>query len=100
MNEKTVKKQGVSKRQKVLAWVLLVAAGLTTLLYFEQIALIYVLATLFLVVLLLIVAFADLEKVGREDGELTTASAAISNNDLPTETAQNPVVSEQTTRFG
>lgn len=94
MNKKTVKTQSISKRQQVLAWVLLVAAGLTTLLYFEQIALIYVLATLFLVVLLLIVAFADLEKVGRDDSELTTG------NNLPTEPTQNNIASEQTKRFG
>jgi len=35
-----------------------------TLIYLEQIAILYVLATLSLVVLLLIVGFADLENVG------------------------------------
>ncbi|MCD9185200.1 MAG: hypothetical protein LUM44_02115 [Pyrinomonadaceae bacterium] len=90
MNEKILKKQGISKRQKVFAWMLLIAAGLTVLLYFEQIALIYVLATLFLVVLLLIVAFADLEKVGRMDEEEpATASAAMSNDHEKTDTARN-----------
>jgi hypothetical protein len=38
-------------------------------LYLEQIAILYVLATLSLVILLLIVAFADLEKVGRENAD-------------------------------
>jgi hypothetical protein len=36
------------------------------LIYFEQIAVLYILATLSLVVLLLIVGFADLEKVSRD----------------------------------
>jgi hypothetical protein len=35
----------------------------------EQIAVLYVLATLSLVVLLLVVGFADLEKIGREKAE-------------------------------
>ena len=47
--------------------VLIVAAFVIgILIYLEQIAVLYVLATLGIVVLLLIVAFADLENVGRE----------------------------------
>jgi hypothetical protein len=38
-----------------------------SLIYFEQIAVLYVLATLGLVTLLLTVAFADLESVGEEE---------------------------------
>ena len=37
-----------------------------TLIYFEQIAILYILTTLSLAVLLLVVAFADLEGVSRE----------------------------------
>lgn len=44
-----------------------VAIVIGTLIYLEQIAILYVLATLALVALLLIVAFADLESVGREN---------------------------------
>ena len=47
-------------------WLLVVGIVIGTLLYMEQIAVLYVLATLSLVVLLLIVGFADLEKVGVE----------------------------------
>jgi hypothetical protein len=37
-----------------------------TLIYFEQIAVLYILTTMSLVVLLLVVGFADLEGVSRE----------------------------------
>lgn len=58
-----------SRRTIALFWLLLVGIVIGTLIYLEQIALLYVLATLSLVVLLLIVGFADLEKVGRENLE-------------------------------
>ena len=45
------------------------AVGIGIILYLEQIAVLYVLATFALVILLLIVGFADLEKVGRENIE-------------------------------
>jgi len=62
-------KSRYSRRIIALFWLLLVSIVIGTLLYFEQIAVLYVLATLFLVLLLLIVGFADLEKVGRENIE-------------------------------
>ena len=52
-----------------LLWFLAVAVVIGTLIALEQIAILYVLATISLVVLLLIVAFADLESVGRENLE-------------------------------
>lgn len=55
-----------SRRSIALFWLLLVSIVLFTLIYLEQIAVLYILATLSLVVLLLIVGFADLEKVSRE----------------------------------
>jgi membrane protein YdbS with pleckstrin-like domain len=58
-----------SRRIIALFWLLLVSIVIGTLLYFEQIAILYVLATLSLVLLLLVVGFADLEKVGRENIE-------------------------------
>ncbi len=58
-----------SRRTIALFWGLLVAVIIGVLLKMEQIALLYVLATISLVVLLLIVGFADLEKVGRENIE-------------------------------
>jgi len=58
-----------SRRVIALFWLLLISIVIGTLLYFEQIAVLYVLATLSLVLLLLVVGFADLEKVGRENIE-------------------------------
>lgn len=58
-----------SRRTIALFWLALVAVVIGVLIYFEQIAILYVLATIALVALLLIVAFADLEKVGRENLE-------------------------------
>jgi len=58
-----------SRRSVALFWLLLVAIVIGTLIYFEQIAILYVLATLALVVLLFIVGFSDLEKVGIENAE-------------------------------
>ena len=63
-------KQGRFGRQTIaLFWLALVAVVIGTLIYLEQISILYVLATLALVVLLLIVGFSDLEKVGRENIE-------------------------------
>jgi hypothetical protein len=59
-----------SRRTIALFWLLLVSIFVGALIYSEQIALLYVFATLGLVTLLLIVGFADLEKVGRENAEV------------------------------
>ncbi len=58
-----------SRRTIALFWLLVVSIIIGTLIYFEQIAVLYVLATISLVILLLIVGFADLEKVGRDNIE-------------------------------
>ena len=58
-----------SRRTIALFWMALVAVVVGVLIYLEQIAILYVLATIALVALLLVVAFADLEKVGRENLE-------------------------------
>jgi choline-glycine betaine transporter len=58
-----------SRRTVALFWSVIVGILVAALLYYEQIAVLYVLVTLALVALLLIVAFADLEKVGRQDLE-------------------------------
>ena len=55
-----------SRRVVALFWLAMVAVVIGVLIYFQQIALLYVLATIALVALLLIVAFADLENVGVE----------------------------------
>ena len=58
-----------SRRAIALFWLALVAIVIGILIYFQQIAVLYVLATVALVALLLIVGFADLEKVGVENIE-------------------------------
>jgi len=63
------KQRKISRRMAALLWFLAVAIVIGTLIALEQIAVLYVLATISLVVLLLIVAFADLENVGRENLE-------------------------------
>lgn len=61
--------QRFSRRTIALFWFLAVALVIGILIYLEQIALLYVLATIGLVVLLLIVGFADLENVNRDTVE-------------------------------
>lgn len=63
------KESKFSRRVVALFWLLLIGIVIGTLIYLEQIALLYVLATISLVALLLIVGFADLEGVGRENAE-------------------------------
>lgn len=63
------KQSRLSRRMTALLWLMGVAIVIGTLIAMEQIAILYVLATLALVALLLIVAFADLENVGRENIE-------------------------------
>lgn len=58
--------QKFSRRLIALFWLIAVAVVIGFLIYFEQIALLYVLATIGLVVLLLIVGFSDLENVDRD----------------------------------
>lgn len=60
------KQNRFSRRTIALFWLLGIAVVIGVLIRYEQISILYVLATLALVILLLIVAFADLEKVGRE----------------------------------
>jgi hypothetical protein len=62
-----------SRRTVAFFWLLLVSIGIGAIIYFEQIALLYVLATVSLVILLLVVGFSDLENIGRDTlaGELS-----------------------------
>ncbi|CDM66683.1 hypothetical protein [Pyrinomonas methylaliphatogenes] len=53
------------RRQRTILWCAIAAAIIIALLWTEQIALLYVLATLGLTILMLIVAFADLEGAKR-----------------------------------
>ena len=58
-----------SRRSVALFWLLIVAIVIGVLIAFEQIALLYVLATVSLVVLLLIVGFSDLENIGVDSAD-------------------------------
>jgi hypothetical protein len=58
-----------SRRTIALLWLLAVGLVIGILIYLEQIAVLYVLATIGLVALLIIVGFSDLEKIGRETAE-------------------------------
>jgi Kef-type K+ transport system membrane component KefB len=64
-----VKENKFSRRAIALFWFLAVGIVIGVLLYLEQIAMLYVIATLGLVALLLVVGFSDLEKVGRESAD-------------------------------
>ena len=63
------KERRLNRRTTAFLWLVGVAVVIGTLIYLEQVAILYVLATVSLVALLLIVAFADLENVGRENIE-------------------------------
>jgi len=58
------KKKSLSRRSKILLMLLATIVIVGTMIAFEQIALLYVIATLLLVGLLVVVGFSDLERVG------------------------------------
>ncbi len=66
-----VEKKKISRRKLALLWMLLVGIVFAFLIGYEQISILYVLVTIGLVVLLFIVAFSDLESVGRPDEKET-----------------------------
>jgi len=63
------KNKKMGRRTLALVWMLVVAIVIGVLIAYEQISVLYVLATLSIVALLLIVGFADLEAVGRTDAD-------------------------------
>jgi len=67
------KKKMLSRRMTVMIWLLIVGGVIGSLIYYEQISILYVLTTLALVALLLIVGFSDLEGVGRGDEDSRAA---------------------------
>lgn len=58
----------LNRRSLTVIWSLVTAALVIGLLYYERIDILYILATLGLVALLLIVAFADLEGKNKVEG--------------------------------
>lgn len=63
------KTKKLGRRTVALLWMLFVAVVIGVLIAYEQIPILYVLATLSIVALLLVVGFADLEGVSRKDGD-------------------------------
>ena len=59
----------LSRRTIALFLMLLISVIIGVLIAYEQISILYVLATLSLVILLLVVGFADLEGVSRTDSD-------------------------------
>jgi len=59
-------KKKLSRRANILLWLGTVGIIIGVLIYFEQIAILYVLATIALVALLIIVSLSDLEGVDRD----------------------------------
>ena len=73
---------GLSHRQMTWLWIVLASAVVVGLLYWEQIALLYVLATLAVTWLLVVVVFADLHDARRSPApiEVGDDSAALGNS--------------------
>jgi hypothetical protein len=67
------KKKMLGRRMTVMIWLVIVGGIIGSLIYYEQISILYVLTTLALVALLLIVGFSDLEGVGRGDEDSRAA---------------------------
>ena len=63
------KKKRIGRRTIALLLMFLVAIVIGVLIVYELISVLYVLATLSLVILLLVVGFADLEGVSRTDSD-------------------------------
>jgi Flp pilus assembly protein TadB len=66
-----------SRRMIALFWCAAIAIIIGFLIYIQQIALLYVLATLVLIGLLLVVGRADLENVRRENSGFTNSGDKI-----------------------
>jgi hypothetical protein len=64
----------LSRRTTIFLWLIVTAGVIGTLIYLEQISILYVLTTLALVALLLTVGFSDLEGVARGDEEVNARS--------------------------
>lgn len=62
-------RKSLGRRTTALLWLIGVAIVIGVLIAYEQISILYVLATLSIVALLLIVGFSDLENVGRADDD-------------------------------
>lgn len=95
MARKSRGRAGLSQKHKT--WIsIIIATGIVVgLLYWEQIALLYVLATLSVTLLLVVVAVADLS--GAKTGVVVVTAG---DDSLPVESAVNPVKPVLQSTFG
>ena len=63
----TKEKSRLTPRKMALLWMLATAIVIGVLIAYEQISVLYVLATLAIVILLLVVGFSDLEELSRKN---------------------------------
>ena len=66
-------KKTLTPRRLALLWMFVTAIVIGLLIAYEQISILYVLATLAIVVLLLLVGFSDLEELSRRNEDRETA---------------------------
>ena len=65
-------KSRLTPRKMALLWMLATAIVIGVLIAYEQISILYVLATLAIVILLLVVGFSDLEELSRKNEDRGT----------------------------
>jgi hypothetical protein len=70
VKENTTAPKRDRRRQKALLGMIVVGSIIGFLIYFGQVAVIYILSTLSLIALLLAVGFSDLEKIGTQEKTL------------------------------
>ncbi|HMO82103.1 MAG TPA: hypothetical protein PKD24_15045 [Pyrinomonadaceae bacterium] len=92
------KRVRIGRNTKAIFWLAGVVGVLGILIYFEQIAILYILSTLAMIVFLLIVAYADLEDVEMEADKSTKhvkdSSEKIDDKSKEQESANRIAVSE------
>ena len=69
----TKEKSRLTPRRMALLWMLVTAIVIGVLIAYEQISILYVLATLAIVILLLVVGFSDLEELSRKNEDRGSA---------------------------
>jgi len=83
MNNRVVRKKRRGWRRRTYVWTIVSVTGVSALLYWEQVALLYLVSTVWTCVLLLRVAFSDLESRDQElsEPEIDTRVAATKRHD-------------------
>ena len=83
MNNLSVRKKRRSWRPRTYIWILIAVTVVSALLYWEQAALLYLISTVWTCVLLLRVAFSDLETRDKQlsEAEIDTRTATTKRRD-------------------